>query len=65
MKAKDEAAMTRAPDRRGRRALKANVLRVEVIRAHDGINKGEILIKSRATAEMMIAKGFYKKALEE
>lgn len=40
-------------------------MRVEVIRAHDGINKGEILIKSRATAEMMIAKGFYKKALEE
>lgn len=65
MKAKDEAAMTRAPVRRGRRALKANVLRVEVIRAHDGINKGEILIKSRATAEMMIAKGFYKEAPEE
>ena len=65
MKAKDEAAMTRAPLGAVVAPLKANVLRVEVIRAHDGINKGEILIKSRATAEMMIAKGFYKKALEE
>ena len=65
MKTKDEAATTRAPVRRSRSAPESQVMRVEVIKAHDGINKGEILIKSRATAEMMIAKGFYKKTSEE
>lgn len=66
MKVKNEAATTRAPAGRGRSASKKNAtMRVEVVKSHDGITKGEILVKSRATAEMMIAKGFYKEVVEE
>ena len=65
MKVKNESTTTRAPVRRGRSKPQTSVMRVEVLRSHDGINKGDILVKSRETAAMMIAKGFYKEVSEE
>lgn len=65
MKERDETATTRAPAGRGRGAIKSKTMRVEVVKAHDGIEKGEILVRTRATAEMMIAKGFYKEIQDD
>lgn len=65
MKTKSESTALHAPARRGRGKPQSSAMRVEVVKPHDGINKGEILVKSRETAAMMIAKGFYKEVSEE
>lgn len=64
MRGKKGTTTPRAPVGDGRGTLKSSTMRIEVIKAHDGIKKGEILVKSKETAKKMIEKGFYKEVFE-